>query len=94
MRISDIEKKVIIGSIIGSDPSAEIYLFGSRADDTQKDGDIDILIFSEKIDFKEKLQIKARIFKKLEEQKIDLVVIWDKEDPFVHLALETGVLLE
>ena len=94
MRISQNEKKVIVDSILTSDPLAKIYLFGSRADDMKKGGDIDILIFSEKIDLSEKIKIKTRIFQKMEEQKIDLLVAKYKNDPFVRLALEKGVQLK
>jgi len=94
LRISQNEKKVIVDSILTSDPLAKIYLFGSRADDMKKGGDIDILIFSEKIDLSEKIKIKTRIFQKMEEQKIDLLVAKDKNDPFVRLALEKGVQLK
>ena len=94
MRISQNEKKVIVDSILTSDPLAKIYLFGSRADDMKKGGDIDILIFSEKIDLSEKIKIKTRIFRKMEEQKIDLLVAKNKNDPFVRLALEKGVQLK
>ena len=94
MRISQNDKKVIVDSILTSDPLAKIYLFGSRADDMKKGGDIDILIFSEKIDLSEKIKIKTRIFQKMEEQKIDLLVAKDKNDPFVRLALEKGIQLK
>jgi len=94
LRISQNDKKVIVDSILTSDPLAKIYLFGSRADDMKKGGDIDILIFSEKIDLSEKIKIKTRIFQKMEEQKIDLLVAKDKNDPFVRLALEKGLQLK
>jgi len=60
----------------------------------KKGGDIDILIFSEKTDLSEKIKIKTRIFQKMEEQKIDLLVAKDKNDPFVRLALEKGLQLK
>lgn len=93
MRIAETEKKVIVDSILKSDPSAKIYLFGSRVDDKMRGGDIDILILSEKIDFSEKIKIKSRIFKTIEEQKVDILVAKDSNDPFVKLALETGIQL-
>ena len=94
MRIAENDKKVIVDSILESDPVAKIYLFGSRVDDDKRGGDIDILIFSEKIDLSEKIKIKTRIFQKMEEQKIDLLVAKNKNDPFVRLALEKGVQLK
>lgn len=77
-----------------ADPDAEIYLFGSRADDTKKGGDIDVLVFSTKISYRDKLEIKARIFENIEEQKIDLLIAGDKRDPFVRSAFENSVKLK
>jgi predicted nucleotidyltransferase len=84
---------VIKHSVLKHDPNAYVYLFGSRVDDTKKGGDIDLLILSNKIVFSDKIDIKAAIFEKLEEQKIDIVIAKDKKKPFVRLALKQGVLL-
>ena len=94
MRLTAIEKAAIIEAITSVDPDAQIYLFGSRTDDTQKGGDIDLLIFSQKITFGEKLKIKAAIFEKIDEQKIDLVITDNENDPFVKMVLEKGVVLK
>jgi predicted nucleotidyltransferase len=75
------------------DPKASVYLFGSRADDSQKGGDIDLLIISKKIKPADKIDLKAAIFEKLEEQKIDIVITGDIEKPFVKIALKQGVML-
>ena len=80
-------------AVIRFDPEAKIYLFGSRADDRQKGGDIDILVFSNRLKFKDKLKIKAVLFETMEDQKIDLVIAKDSNDPFVKIALEKGVRL-
>lgn len=93
MRLSSQEKNVIVEAVLHLDAKARIYLFGSRVDNRQKGGDIDILVLSECLTFRDKLKIKAIIFKKMEEQKIDLVVARDESDPFVKIALETGVRL-
>lgn len=93
MRLSRYEADVIKHSVIKYDPEAYVYLFGSRVDDKKKGGDIDILILSNKIVFSDKIDIKAAIFEKLEEQKIDIVIAKDKKKPFVRLALKQGVLL-
>ncbi len=93
MRLSPEDKSAIVDAIIRFDPESRIYLFGSRIDDSQKGGDIDILVFSSRLTFKDKLKIKAIIFKSIEEQKIDLVIARDSKDPFVRIALEKGVRL-
>ncbi len=84
----------IIEAIAAVDPDARIYLFGSRTDDTKKGGDLDVLIFSRDITFGDKLKIKAAIFERIDEQKIDLVIAEDEKDPFVKMIREQGVLLK
>lgn len=93
MRLDVEEIKVIKSSVQAFDPFARIFLFGSRTDDTAKGGDIDLLILSPNLTFEDKIRIKANIFKRLEEQKIDIVIARDLEDPFVRLAFNQGVLL-
>ncbi len=85
MRLSSKEISVIKNNIIGYDPDAKIYLFGSRTNDKAKGGDIDILIISDKIGFTEKLKITTGIFKEIDEQKLDLVVKKDLNDVFVKM---------
>ena len=94
MRISNVEKSAIIEAVIRVDPEARIYLFGSRADDGKKGGDIDILIFSKCLTFNDKLRIKALIFEKIEEQKIDIVIAKDAGDPFVKMIEKQCVELK
>ena len=94
MRLSSDEKSAIIQAVERLDPGAEIYLFGSRVDDTKKGGDIDILIFSDRLTFEDKLKIKAYLFERIEEQKIDLIISVDESDPFIRMALKQGVRLK
>ena len=49
MRITENEKNVIIDAVKSADSAAQVWLFGSRTDDSKKGGDIDIAILSEKI---------------------------------------------
>ncbi len=93
MRIKEHEKKILKQSVKEHDPNAEIYLFGSRADDEAKGGDIDILVISGSLTFQDKLKIKARIFECLEDQTIHLVIGRDTTDPFVKIARHKGILL-
>ena len=84
MRLSATEQSAIINAIKIQDGGAAVYLFGSRTDDRAKGGDIDILIISNKIKLTEKIKIRASIFNAIPEQKIDLVVKKDFQDPFVQ----------
>jgi len=94
MRISVFEKECIVNAITACDPDAKIWLFGSRADDSKKGGDIDIGILSKKIDFKKKLDINCGICEKIGEQKIDLVVSKTGDTVFFKYAvMKQGVIL-
>jgi len=93
MRLKDEEKQVILQTIHSIDPNAKIYLFGSRVNDSDKGGDIDLLVFSRKISYGDKLTVKKNIFSVLDEQKIDLIVTKDGGEPFVRMVLEQGVQL-
>jgi predicted nucleotidyltransferase len=93
MRLSDFERQTITQVVQTYDPFAKVYLFGSRADDGQKGGDIDLLIISDKIHLKEKIRIRLALYDKLGEQKIDIVVSSNGSDPFTKLALKNGVPL-
>ncbi len=76
-------------------PDAAVYLFGSRADDNLKGGDIDILVLGEKeLTGQEKRNIKLAFYKEFGEQKIDIVSFRrDEPSNFKELALIEGVEL-
>jgi predicted nucleotidyltransferase len=93
MRLKEKEKQIIIQAVKSIDPEALVYLFGSRVDDSRKGGDMDILVFSGRMTYGDKLKIKKSIFTGIEDQKIDLFVSKDVDVPFVRMALEQGVRL-
>lgn len=93
MRLKEKEKQVIIQAVKAIDPEARVYLFGSRVDDSRKGGDIDLLVFSSRMTYSDKLKVKKSIFAVLGDQKIDLLVSKDTGKPFVRMALEQGVRL-
>ena len=93
MRIKENEIRVLKDAVRERDPDAELYLFGSRANDQARGGDIDILILSQRLTFKDKMKIKGRIFEFLEDQMVHLVIARDTVDPFVRVALDKGVPL-
>ncbi|WP_373509619.1 nucleotidyltransferase domain-containing protein [Thiocapsa sp.] len=93
MRLSPLEHQLIQDSITAIDPDAEIYLFGSRVDDQARGGDIDLLVLSNRIDFMAKLDLLARLHRRLGDQKIDLMIEPDTSRPLARIAIETGIRL-
>ena len=97
MRLTNHEITSIKQTIHELDSKAQIYLFGSRADDTKKGGDIDLLILSDKIEntLKTRIDIEIKICDLIGDQKIDIIVAKDKHDarPIVQIALINGVLM-
>ena len=95
MRLQQFEIKAILNAVRLRDPSAEVYLFGSRAENKKAGGDIDLLILSGLLNYSDKIKIKADIFSKLEEQKIDIVLAReDSTDPFVQMVINEGMILK
>lgn len=93
MRISaDAARQAVklISAQFGDD--AKIWLFGSRADDRQRGGDVDIFIESDSKDALRKIRCKSALVE-LFDLKVDLVVgIGDK--PIHRIAKTTGVRLK
>jgi len=99
MRISESYKKTIKKLFSNVFGEGEIYLFGSRVDDSKRGGDIDLYIipkgneltpeelFDKKIQFLSKLQLS------LGEQKIDIIISKDKNRSIEKEAIFTGVEL-
>ncbi|MBM3198685.1 MAG: nucleotidyltransferase domain-containing protein [Chlamydiae bacterium] len=93
MRLNAEEIAAIKAAVHKFDPSAQIYLFGSRTDKQKKGGDIDLLVLSKTLTLAHRLDIKFELFRDFEDQKIDIVIAENDNDPFVQIALSTGVLL-
>lgn len=87
MRLAEAQRKVITDTVREVDPDARLFLFGSRARDQERGGDIDLLCLSGAIDRRQRRQIRRRILDRLGEQKLDLVVEENAEKPFVRLIL-------
>jgi predicted nucleotidyltransferase len=93
IRLNESEIKIIKDTIKGFDKNARVYLFGSRTEGDKKGGDIDLLIMSDKLTGDDKSRIKLKLFDKIGEQKIDIIIAGDKAKPFVRIAMDKGVLL-
>lgn len=87
MRLTSAERATIRAVVHKLDPSAVVYLFGSRVRDASVGGDIDLLIESKSIRFKDKISLLVDIKIQLGEQKIDIVLSNDVDkdpDPFIQ----------
>ena len=93
MRLTNEEQLAIRDTIHQADADAMIYLFGSRRDEAAKDGDIDLLVLSKRINLMTKLDILAQLHQRLGARKIDLAVYSDTTRPFPRMVMHTGVRL-
>ena len=77
------------------DPAAEIYLFGSRADDNARGGDIDVLAVSKNAGLRDLLRMRRAIIDRIGWQQLDLILRRpeDLEEPFIAQAVRTGIKL-
>jgi predicted nucleotidyltransferase len=73
----------------------EVFLFGSRVDDRQKGGDIDLYVVPEKRDnlFDKKIKFLVKLKMTLGEQKIDVVVAKDPNRMIEKEARAKGIKL-
>jgi uncharacterized protein len=88
MRIAPSEAKVIketANAVFGA--RAAVWLFGSRADDAKKGGDIDLYIElpPEDYDYARKVRFWCELVKYLGDQKIDIVI--NKTGASPHLPI-------
>jgi predicted nucleotidyltransferase len=87
MRLAKDHKIFLKERISTMAPSADIFLFGSRAAETLKGGDIDVLVLDDKkLSLQQIRTIKIAFYKKFGEQKID-IVSFKKDDPSTFKAL-------
>ncbi len=104
MRLSQKYVEALIDSLsffIEVGCAAELRLYGSRTDDTLKGGDIDLLIVTEVGELarhlrQNKPEILGKIFSKIDEQKIDLLIVDRAElvkKTFAKKALAESVLI-
>ena len=81
MRIATAQKKFIYDYWKENESSNQIYLFGSRVDDSKKGGDIDILVLSDKkLHHTDLFKMKQLFFSKFGDQKMDVVSFTKNEE--------------
>lgn len=96
MRLTNQEIKSIKKAFIEVFVDGEIYLFGSRTDDTKRGGDIDLYLCPSKV-YDDKRQRKIKFLLKLDEyigeQKIDVILAKDSSRTIEKVAQRDGILL-
>lgn len=74
VRLRPEEIETIKKSLSAIDPTAKVYLFGSRTDPNEQGGDIDLLILSKRLKRKDIRPVRRNFFDRFGEQKIDIVL--------------------
>ena len=84
--------KSVFTSVFGT---GEIYLFGSRVDDSKKGGDIDLYIEVKDKEnlFDKKIKFLSKLKQKIEDQKIDVVFNEDSSRLIEREAKKWAVVL-
>lgn len=101
MRLTQEQKQSIISNFmqIFAGINAGIWFFGSRVDDTQRGGDLDLLIQCYDLSLSELRQLQSKYLRQLQQEigprKIDIILDYDKSDdrPIIAQAKSTGILL-
>jgi len=98
MRLSNYEIQSIKQTFLDVFNSGHIYLFGSRVDDSARGVDIDLFIKPDYLlDVKERLdkqsRFKIKLYDKIGEQKIDIVISKDTSRHIEQEALQKGIKL-
>lgn len=73
----------------------ELYLFGSRVNDTRKGGDIDLYIVADHRDRlgEKRIEFLTQIKRHIGDQRIDLVIDRGTKRPIDEIATSEGLLL-
>jgi predicted nucleotidyltransferase len=95
MRLSQETLEAIRAAVRAADPAAEVYLHGSRLDDAARGGDIDLLMVSDVLNFREVLRLRRAILDRIGWQQLVLTVRRrdQLDEPFAADCLSHGVKL-
>lgn len=99
MRITEQQRQIITNiarQLLGN--AVKVRLFGSRLDDNQKGGDIDLLIeMDQSVDNPAEIsaRLSARMMRALHGRKVDILLMASNlsRSPIHEIALRQGVLL-
>jgi len=101
MRLTEQQRGIIrsaVTEVFGG--GANVWLFGSRVDDSKRGGDIDLLIETDQLDVESivraEVSFLSKVQSKLGEQKIDVLLDYPSRQtrpPIFSVARQTGILL-
>ena len=95
MRLSAEVINVIQDAFLRVFEKGDLYLFGSRVDDSRKGGDIDLYVVADQQSQlgEKRIDFLAQIKQKIGDQRIDLVIDRGAKRPIDKIAVSEGVLL-
>lgn len=94
MRLDEFEQETIKTTFKEVFDDGDIYLFGSRVDDSKKGGDIDLYIKTTQENLqRKKIEFLVELKRKIGEQKIDIVFAHTPPKAIDEIALKKGILL-
>jgi predicted nucleotidyltransferase len=94
MRLQKEEVILLKKTLASLSNKAQLYLFGSRVDDTKKGGDIDLLIISDELTKKDLRLLRVDFFKRFGEQKLDIILDnGEFTNPFTKIIFQKAILL-
>jgi predicted nucleotidyltransferase len=95
MRLSSQQREEIVQTFLEVFEQGQLWLFGSRVDDSKRGGDIDLYVEPHSQDnlAEKRITFLARVKRRIGDQKIDLVVAHTPSRAIDVAARQTGVLL-
>ena len=93
MRLTAQEIAAIKDQVHQFDKDAVVRLFGSRVHDDLRGGDIDLLILSSRITYRDKLLMRSLLKDHLGNRKIDILVKKKPDNAFTKQAYKNSIVL-
>jgi len=94
MRLTHNEVTLLKEKLASMSSEARLYLFGSRADDSKRGGDIDLLVVSNKLTKRDLRYLRLAFFEVFGEQKLDIVLDDGSfKDPFRKIISQKVIRL-
>lgn len=94
MRLEKHQIEILKNKLNELSSNAKLYLFGSRTDDSQKGGDIDLLVISDELSKTDLRYLRIEFFKHFGEQKLDIILDDGTfQNTFVKHILPKAILL-